>query len=121
METFFLLIFQVVSDVAAALRSLQVSQEEVAGAKKALLADAYEILLENQMARAEDIGLQALLRKEINSPSNVSALVEGVTVSDVQVRRLVHEFKADEICRINLANRHYSYLAYSTKKRMKYS
>ncbi len=78
--------FQALSAAAAAIRNTSVSAEEVAAAKKHLLNDAYGIILENSLSRAEDLGLQALIRKEILPVAQVPDLIGSVQLGDVQVK-----------------------------------
>lgn len=70
-----------VAATVAALRSLSVTEDEVAAAKKALQVDLAEAF-EDPMQQAESFGAQALMRAkwEPNQPDKISA----VTVADVQ-------------------------------------
>ncbi len=65
-----------------------VTADEVSAAKRGLMTDAYGILLENSLSRCEDLGLQALLRKEIIPVGRAPEIVESVQVGDVQVSAL---------------------------------
>ncbi len=75
-----------VSAAAAAIRGGAVTAEEVDAAKRGLLQDAYEILLGDSLARAEDLGLQALIRNEITAVGQAPTLIGSVTLGDVQVQ-----------------------------------
>eukprot|EP00088_Acartia_fossae_P002638 TRINITY_DN11094_c0_g1_i1.p1 TRINITY_DN11094_c0_g1~~TRINITY_DN11094_c0_g1_i1.p1 ORF type:complete len:457 (-),score=182.33 TRINITY_DN11094_c0_g1_i1:163-1503(-) len=74
---------KVVSAVAAALRSASVTEAEVAGAKKNLIAD----VLSAQGSTAsliEDIGTQLLIAGDAIQADKIPELVNGVSVADVQ-------------------------------------
>jgi len=74
---------KVVEGVAAAIRSANVTDEEVAAAKKKLLVDIYSIY-EESANRAEDIGAQILLAGDVVPDEKIPDLLSGVTTADVQ-------------------------------------
>ncbi len=68
------------------MRDSSVTDDEVASAKRTLLVDAYDIILENSLSRVEDLGLQALIKKDIIPVGRAPEVVDSVQVGDVQVR-----------------------------------
>lgn len=74
---------KVVGGVAAALRQASVTDEEVAAAKKNMLADVYT-MLESPLALIENIGSQVLLSGDVMPSDKVPELIAGVTTADVQ-------------------------------------
>lgn len=74
---------KIVSAVAAALRSANVTEAEVAAAKKKLIADVYAVQ-GTAASLVEDIGTQVLLAGDVVQAGKVLELLNGVTVADVQ-------------------------------------
>lgn len=74
---------KVVGAVAAALRSAQVTDEEVAAAKKNMLADVYT-MLEAPLNQIENMGSQVLMSGEVMPAEKVPELIAGITTADVQ-------------------------------------
>merc|ERR1712115_72262 len=74
---------KVVGDVAAALRNAQVTDEEVAAAKKNMLADVYT-MLEAPLNQIENMGSQVLMSGEVMPAEKVPELIAGITTADVQ-------------------------------------
>jgi len=74
---------KVVSAVAAALRSVSVTDAEVAAAKKNLISDvlSFQGISANLL---EDIGTQALLAGDVVQAEKIPELVNGVGLADVQ-------------------------------------
>jgi len=74
---------KVVSAVAAALRSVSVTEAEVASAKKNLISDILSFQ-GNSANLLEDIGTQALLAGDVVQAGKIHELVNGVGLADVQ-------------------------------------
>jgi len=74
---------KVVGAVAAALRSVTVTDEEVAAAKKMMLADAYT-LLEDPLQQVENMGAQLLVSGDVMPAEKLPELIGGLTTADVQ-------------------------------------
>jgi len=74
---------KVVAAVAQALRTVQVTEEEVAAAKKNMLADVYT-MLEAPLNQIENMGSQILLSGEVMPPEKVPELIAGISTADVQ-------------------------------------
>merc|ERR1719362_1894851 len=75
---------KVVGAVAAALRNAQqVTDEEVAAAKKNMLADVYT-MLEAPLNQIENMGSQVLMSGEVMPAKKVPELIAGITTADVQ-------------------------------------
>jgi len=74
---------KIVPAVAAALRSVSVTEAEVAAAKKNLIADVLNVQ-DNALSLVEDIGTQVLLAGDVIQSDKVPDLVNGVSVADVQ-------------------------------------
>merc|ERR1712123_468108 len=73
----------VVTDVAAALRTASVTDEEVAAAKKIMLADVYT-LLEDPLQQVENMGAQVLMSGDVMPVDKLPELIGGLTTADVQ-------------------------------------
>merc|ERR1712123_209168 len=73
----------VVTDVAAALRTASVTDEEVAAAKKIMLADVYT-LLEDPLQQFENMGAQVLMSGDVMPVDKLPELIGGLTTADVQ-------------------------------------
>merc|ERR1712020_203676 len=71
---------KVVGAVAAALRSAQVTDEEVAAAKKNMLADVYT-MLEAPLNQIENMGSQVLMSGEVMPAEKVPELIAGITTA----------------------------------------
>ena len=63
---------------------MSVTDKEVAGAKNALLAAAYD-RSSCRHTNVQDMGAQALFAKDVIAPSKVNDLINGITLGDVQV------------------------------------
>jgi len=74
---------KVVSAVAAALRSVSVTEAEVAAAKKNLISDVLSFQ-GNSANLLEDMGTQALLAGDVVQADKIPELVNGVGLADVQ-------------------------------------
>merc|ERR1711963_65261 len=74
---------KVVGAVAAALRSITITDEEVAAAKKIMLADAYT-LLESPLQLVENMGAQFLVSGDVMPAEKLPELIGGLTTADVQ-------------------------------------
>jgi len=74
---------KVVAAVAQALRTVQVTEEEVAAAKRNMLADVYT-MLEAPLNQIENMGSQILLSGEVMPPEKVPELIAGISAADVQ-------------------------------------
>jgi len=74
---------KIVPAIAAALRSVSVTEAEVAAAKKNLIADVLNVQ-DNALSLVEDIGTQVLLAGDVIQSDKVPDLVNGVSVADVQ-------------------------------------
>lgn len=74
---------KVVAAVAAALRSAKVTDEEVAAAKKNMLADVFT-MLESPLSQIENIGSQVLLSGDVMPAEKYPELIAGLTTADVQ-------------------------------------
>merc|ERR1712055_1242632 len=74
---------KVVGAVAAALRSAAVTDEEVAAAKKIMLADIYT-LLEDPLQQVENMGAQVLMSGDVMPADKLPELIGGLTTADVQ-------------------------------------
>merc|ERR1712123_196972 len=74
---------KVVGAVAAALRSATVTEEEVAAAKKNMLADIYT-LLEDPLQQVENMGAQLLVSGDVMPVDKLPELIGGLTTADVQ-------------------------------------
>lgn len=74
---------KVVGGVAAALRSVSVTDEEVAAAKKNMLSDVYT-MLESPLNLIENIGSQVLLSGDVMPAEKIPELIAGLTTADVQ-------------------------------------
>jgi len=74
---------KVVGAVAAALRSVSVTDEEVEAAKKNMLSDAYT-MLESPLNLIENIGSQVLLSGDVMPAEKIPELIAGLTTADVQ-------------------------------------
>eukprot|EP00088_Acartia_fossae_P015819 TRINITY_DN18764_c0_g1_i1.p1 TRINITY_DN18764_c0_g1~~TRINITY_DN18764_c0_g1_i1.p1 ORF type:complete len:442 (+),score=157.97 TRINITY_DN18764_c0_g1_i1:38-1363(+) len=74
---------KVVSAVAATLRSISVTDADVAAAKKNLIADVLEVM-GNSASLLEDIGTQVLLAGDVIQADKIPELVNGVGLADVQ-------------------------------------
>jgi len=74
---------KVVPAVVAAIRSAKVTDEEVAAAKKNMLADVFT-MLESPLNQIENIGSQALLSGDVMPAEKVPELIAGLTTADVQ-------------------------------------
>eukprot|EP00092_Neocalanus_flemingeri_P004105 GFUD01004417.1.p1 GENE.GFUD01004417.1~~GFUD01004417.1.p1 ORF type:complete len:447 (-),score=104.56 GFUD01004417.1:452-1792(-) len=74
---------KVVEAVAAALRSATVTDEEVAAAKKKMLADVYT-LLEDPVQQVENMGAQLLVSGDVMPTAQLPELIGGLTTADVQ-------------------------------------
>jgi len=75
---------KVVGAVAAALRSATVTEEEVAAAKKKMLADIYT-LMEDPVQQVENMGAQLLVSGDVMPVAKLPELIEGLTTADVQL------------------------------------
>merc|ERR1712123_215378 len=73
----------VVAAVAAALRTASVTDEEVAAAKKIMLADVYT-LLEDPLQQVENMGAQVLMSGDVMPVDKLPELIGGLTTADVQ-------------------------------------
>merc|ERR1711874_204407 len=73
----------VVSAVVAALRSLTVSEAQVAGAKKQLLADIYT-LMEDPLQTVENMGVQLLVSGDVMPVEKYPDVIKGISTADVQ-------------------------------------
>merc|ERR1712128_194363 len=74
---------KVVAAVAAALRTASVTDEEVAAAKKIMLADVYT-LLEDPLQQVENMGAQVLMSGDVMPVDKLPELIGGLTTADVQ-------------------------------------
>jgi len=74
---------KVVSAVASALRSVSVSEAEVAAAKKNLIADVFTVQ-GSSASLVEDIGTQVLLAGDVIPTEKIAELINGVGTGDVQ-------------------------------------
>jgi len=74
---------KVVGAVAAALRSATVTDEDVAAAKKKMLADIYT-LLEDPVQQVENMGAQLLVSGDVMPVDKLPELIGGLTTADVQ-------------------------------------
>jgi len=74
---------RVVENVAAALRSAAVTDEEVEAAKKNMLADVFT-MLESPLNQVENYGSQILLSGAVMPTEKVPELIAGLTTADVQ-------------------------------------
>jgi len=74
---------KVVGAIAAALRSATVTEEEVAAAKKIMLADIYT-LLEDPLQQVENMGAQLLVSGDVMPADKLPELIGGLTTADVQ-------------------------------------
>merc|ERR1711893_265094 len=72
-----------VSAVVSALRSVSVTDEQVAGAKNRLLADLYT-LLENPLDLIENMGAQALVSGDVMPLEKYPEIIKGISTADVQ-------------------------------------
>lgn len=72
-----------VSAVVAALRSVSVTEEQVAGAKKQLLADIYT-LMEDPLQTVENMGVQLLVSGDVMPVEKYPDVIKGITTADVQ-------------------------------------
>lgn len=74
---------KVVGAVAAAIRSVNVTDEDVAAAKKNMTADVYS-MLESPLCVAENIGSQVLLSGDVMPADKVPELIAGISTADVR-------------------------------------
>merc|ERR1712244_169169 len=74
---------KVVEAVAGALRNTTVTDEDVAAAKKNMLADVYT-MLECPVKQVENMGSQILLAGDVMPADKVPELIAGLTTADVQ-------------------------------------
>jgi ubiquinol-cytochrome c reductase core subunit 2 len=74
---------KVTAAVAAAIRSISVTEAEVAAAKKNLIADVME-MQGSPATLLEDIGSQVLLAGDVIQAEKIPELVNGVGLADVQ-------------------------------------
>jgi len=74
---------KVVGAVAAALRSASVTEEQVAAAKKNMLADIYT-LLEEPTQQVENMGAQLLVSGDVMPVDKMPELINGLSTADVQ-------------------------------------
>jgi len=74
---------KVVPAVVAALRSVSVTEEDVAAAKKNLIADVLDVQ-GNSASLLEDIGTQLLMAGDVIQAEKIPELVNGVGLADVQ-------------------------------------
>jgi len=72
-----------VSAVVAALRSVSVSEAQVAGAKKQLLADIYT-LMEDPLQTVENMGVQLLVSGDVMPVEKYPDVIKGISTADVQ-------------------------------------
>lgn len=72
-----------VSAVVAALRSVSVSEAQVAGAKNQLLTDIYT-LMEDPLQTVENMGVQLLVSGDVMPVEKYPDVIKGITTADVQ-------------------------------------
>merc|ERR1719410_186403 len=72
-----------VSAVVSALRSVSVTEEQVAGAKNQLLADIYT-LMEDPLQTVENMGVQLLVSGDVMSVDKYPDVIKGISTADVQ-------------------------------------
>lgn len=69
--------------VVSALRSVSVTDEQVAGAKKQLLSDVYT-LMEDPLQLVENMGVQALVSGDVMSVDKYPEIISSISTADVQ-------------------------------------
>merc|ERR1711892_364819 len=74
---------KLVQAAVAALRTASVTDEEVAAAKKIMLADVYT-LLEDPLQQVENMGAQVLMSGDVMPVDKLPELIGGLTTADVQ-------------------------------------
>jgi len=72
-----------VSAVVSALRSVSVTEEQVAGAKNQLLADIYT-LMEDPLQTVENMGVQLLVSGDVMPVEKYPDVIKGISTADVQ-------------------------------------
>lgn len=72
-----------VSAVVSALRSVSVTEEQVAGARKQLLADIYT-LMEDPLQTVENMGVQLLVSGDVMPVEKYPDVIKGISTADVQ-------------------------------------
>eukprot|EP00088_Acartia_fossae_P020155 TRINITY_DN21814_c0_g1_i4.p1 TRINITY_DN21814_c0_g1~~TRINITY_DN21814_c0_g1_i4.p1 ORF type:complete len:446 (-),score=115.99 TRINITY_DN21814_c0_g1_i4:123-1460(-) len=72
-----------VSAVVSALRSVSVTDEQVAGAKNRLLADVYSVM-ENPLEMVEDMGVQLLVSGDVMPVEKYPEIIKAISTADVQ-------------------------------------
>jgi len=72
-----------VSAVVSALRSVSVTEEQVAGARKQLLADIYT-LMEDPLQTVENMGVQLLMSGDVMPVEKYPDVIKGISTADVQ-------------------------------------
>merc|ERR1719153_26040 len=72
-----------VGAVVSALRSVSVTEEQVAGARKQLLADIYT-LMEDPLQTVENMGVQLLMSGDVMPVEKSPAVIKGISTADVQ-------------------------------------
>merc|ERR1711862_402703 len=69
--------------VVSALRSVSVTDEQVAGAEKQLLSDVYT-LMEDPLQLVENMGVQALVSGDVMPVEKYPEIIKGISTADVQ-------------------------------------
>jgi len=69
--------------VLSALRSVSVTDEQVAGAKKQLLSDVYT-LMEDPLQLVENMGAQALVSGDVMPVEKYPQIISSLSTADVQ-------------------------------------
>jgi len=72
-----------VSGVVSALRGASVTDEQVAGAKKQLLADVYSVM-EDPLQMVENMGVQLLVSGDVVPVEKYPEIIKGISTADVQ-------------------------------------
>ena len=72
-----------VSAVVKALRGASVTDEQVAGAKKQLLADVYSVM-EDPLQMVENMGVQLLVSGDVVPVEKYPEIIKGISTADVQ-------------------------------------
>jgi len=72
-----------ISAVVKALRGASVTEEQVAGAKKQLLADVYTVM-EDPLQQVENMGMQLLVSGDVMPVEKYPEIIKGISTADVQ-------------------------------------
>ena len=84
---FFFISFQALENVIAALRSINVTESELAAAKKAIKIDLEDA---SPAATLETMAVNLSLgAKEVIAPAQMVSMFEGVSLAEIQVRLLM--------------------------------